>query len=269
LENTWVGSDGQALFMARLQKAFLKYARGRWEFTAGRAPFSWGDSKFFRPTSVFRTERPLEAFQDPIVGSDGFDAQWALAANTSIEGAIRVLKNGKCEWVARLENRGIGVMGTPLYARREHADGFGAEVAATFKKFQLRAEGVSWKTFHEDGRRLELMAGFSTVVREFPVNVEFLRDGAGEALGEAVQRANADQNYVTVMVETPRFYRVRWNPTVAKSLSEGRWMVRPGFVAELSRHLNLGVDGQWFLGKTEGSLCGVPSMMWAYMSMTL
>jgi len=260
-------SSGRALWSARAQKAFLKYAHGRWEVAAGRVPMVWGDSKFFRPTGVFRAAQPLEAFGDPPVGSDGADAQVQLAANTALEAAGRVLRDGSVEGVVRLENRGIGVMGTPLYAYRAKSSGVGAEVAATFKKFQLRAEGVTWKREGQKDWLVEAIGGLSLVIREFPVHLEVLKDGTGEALGAAVSGLSPDQAYATAKVETPRIYRVRFSPTLAKGFSRGDVMAMPGFVCEPTDHWSLGVDGMWFLGNGTGTLSALPSRMWGFVSL--
>ncbi len=269
LEGERLRDTGRALLAARLQKATLRFTRAKWECSVGRAPMEWGDSKFFKPTSVFRSSRPLEPFGDPPAGSDGVDIRYSLAANTVLEGAWRRMRNDENEWVFRLENQGIGVAGTPLVARRAGGDGLGAEFSATLKHFQLRAEGVGWSRDDVPGRFLEMVCGFSTLIREFPMNVEFVRDGTGEILGGTATGPDRIFNYLVLGLETPNFYRLRFSPVVARSPAGGRWMARPRLLYEFSSRFQAGFDGEWFWGGSPGPLADYPSSAWGYLKLSL
>jgi hypothetical protein len=269
LEGERFRDAGRALLAARLQKGFLRFARAKWEFTVGRAPLSWGDSKFHKPTSVFHPSRPLEPFKDPPVGSDGADVRYSLAANTVLEGAWRRMRNEKNEWVFRLENQGIGVAGTPLVALRDGQNGLGAEFSATLKHFQLRAEGVGWSREEDSARLLEMVCGFGTLIREFPLNLEFVRDGTGEVLGASATHAGEPYSYAVLGLETPNFYRLRFSPVYARAFEGGRHMAKAKLLWEFSRRFETGVEGMWFWGDCPGPLGDFPSSAWGYIKLSL
>ena len=262
-------SNGRSVLSAKLEKLFLKFTEERWEITAGRVPLAWGDSKVYRPTSVFNPRSPLDPFTHEIPGNDGWDAVYTLWPNTKLEAAQRWTRDGHPEWVARMENQGIGFSGTPLYARREGEDGIGAELSATFRRFQCRLEGVGWHPLGGTGRQLEWVAGFSTTVGDFPVHVEWLWDGTGRVFGPAASEPGARAGYLSIGFETPNYYRLRWNPKLVRSPGNGRLLAEPGLVYEFSKHLDMGLGGQWTVGRAVGPLANVPRKLWVYADMKL
>jgi len=262
-------ADGSSLYSARLERLFLKFTEARWEVSAGRVPVGWGDSKVYQPTRIFHAPSPLEAFRDPQPGNDGWDAVYTLWPNTKLEAAQRWLRDGHSEWVVRMENQGIGFSGTPLYARREGEDGIGAELSATFRRFQCRLEGVGWHPLGGSGRPLEWVAGFSTAYHEFPIHIEYLWDGTGRVFGPAATDPGARAGYLSVGIETPNYYRLRWNPKLVRSPGNGRLLAEPGLLYEFSKHLELGLGGQWTVGRAAGPLGNLPRKLWVYADMKL
>jgi len=264
LDAEWHRSSdgGKNLNSLRLQKACVEFEKDRWQGSAGRALMAWGEAHTVRPTCVFHAPRFLEAFGDPSVGSDGIDTSYAIGGNTSLEGAVRVMRGGKVEYVARIENRGIGVSGTPLFAKREGEDGLGVELSATLKHFQWRMEGMGWHERAQNGRRVELVTGIYGTFREFPVGAEFIRDGSGRLLGSSVEVPGPASDYLSMFMETPTIYRLRVSPTVVKPLQGGRWLVKPGMTCDISKHCSVGLEGRKIIGSASGPLAAVPTQVW-------
>lgn len=270
LDAEWRRSSdgGRDLNSLRLQKACVEFEKDRWQGSAGRTVMAWGEAHTVRPTCVFHAPRFLEAFGDPFVGSDGVDTSYAIGANTSLEGAVRVMRGGKVEYVARIENRGIGVSGTPLFAKREGEDGLGAELSATLKHFQWRLEGMGWHEKAQNGRRVELVTGIYGTFRNFPVGAEFVRDGSGRLLGPVAGEPGPASNYISMFMETPAIYRLRVSPTVVKPLQGGRWLVKPGMTCDVSKHWSVGLEGRKIIGSASGPLDATPTQVWLSTTVT-
>jgi hypothetical protein len=211
----------------------------------------------------------LETFGDPVVGSDGVDLSYAVGANTNLEGAVRFMRGGRAEFVVRVENRGIGVSGTPLFAKREGEDGLGAELSATLKHFQWRLEGMGWHEEGASGRRMEFVTGIYGAFQKFPVGVEFVRDGTGRLLGAGVDTPDKGDNYISMFAETPNIYRFRCSPSLLKSVQGGRWMARPTLTYEFSKRFQMGLDGRWVIGSASGPLAAVPTQWWLSTTVSL
>jgi hypothetical protein len=172
------------------------------------------------------------------------------------------MRGGQVEYVARIENRGIGVSGTPLFAKREGEDGLGLEISATLKHFQWRLEGVGWHEEGQSGRRIELVTGFYGAVQGFPVGAEFVRDGSGRLLSQGNGEQDMSANYLSFFMETPTIYRLRCSPTVMKPLQGGRWLVKPGITCDVSKNCSVGVDGRKIIGTASGPLSSVSTQAW-------
>jgi hypothetical protein len=263
LDATWrhASPDDGVLETIRLQKAYVRYEDGRWQGSAGRTDLSWGEAHTLRPTAVFHAPRLLEAFGDPPMGSDGADASYAIGSNTNLEGAFRVQRGGHVEYVVRVENRGIGVSGTPLFVMREGENGLGLELSATLKHFQWRLEGMAWHFDDTDGRRMEIVTGFYGALHKFPVGVEWVRDGSGQLLGSGSSRPGEEANYFSAFMETPAVYRFRCNPMVLHSTQGGRLFVKPGLLFEATSQLHFTLDGRWMVGTSQGPLAAAPTQL--------
>jgi len=263
LDAEWerLGDEGRTLEIYRLQRAQMEFKRGPWQAVLGRAALAWGESRVARPTSVFHARRFLEPFKDEPLGSDGADLSYALGANTNLEVAARALRGGRMEFVARLENRGIGVSGTPLVVNREGAKGGGLEVAAILKHFQCRFEGMAWRIDGVGGQRVEFVAGLESTFRGFPVGAEFLRDGTGGLLGLPLGAGESRSDYVALYLETPSLYRLRFSPRVVRSCRDDLWFVDPELSYALTPRLSLGLDGLYVAGEDQNKVAAPPTRL--------
>lgn len=253
LDAQWhhASSSGNSLLALRLQKAFVAFQRGPWQASAGRVTLSWGESCLARPTALFHAPRFLDVFGDAPVGSDGADASYALGPNTCVEGAARWLHGGEAEWLVRLENKGIGVSGTPLFARLRGREAMGLELSATLKHFQWRLEGTFLRPTGGGPWMPQYVTGLASVLKDFTYGVEFLHDGMGGALGDGGLRGS----FVSLYGVTPDLYRLRFSPTLLKPLDGGGLCLKPALSLDLTKRTVCSLEGLWRAGN--GPLSGV------------
>jgi hypothetical protein len=256
-------ADNSTLFlnnayqMARLDRAFLKWASGRWEVAAGLQNFDGGTAYFYQPTHYFNPVPPLAWINDEPLGSEGLNANCFLFDDLSVEGSMRWLANGASEWVARLVNKGIGISITPSFACLQGRNGTGLELSGTFPDFQVRVEGVNW-FYPGDVLQLEWIAGLSTLIQETKFTLEGLQDTSGEALG-GWTLGNPDSFYFFASAQKDFSGQWRVVPALVKSLNGGPLLLWPKVSWNLSQVWKLTAQVQLPVGSTQGSLGLYPS----------
>lgn len=252
-------SFSNSYLMVRFDRVFLKWTSGRWEITGGLQTFDGGTAYLYQPTHYFDPLPPLAWLTDEPLGSEGLNVNCFLFDDLSVEGSVRWLADGNCEWVARLVNRGIGISITPSFARMEGRNGAGLELSGTFPDFQVRLEGVNW--FYPDNSvRLEWIAGLSTLVQKTKLTLEGLRDTTGEALGGWAS-GNPDSFYFFASAQ--RDFSGQWQaaPALVKSLDGGPLLLWPKVSLNITPAWKLTAQAQWPFGSAGGPLGLVPSRM--------
>jgi hypothetical protein len=250
-------SSNNVYQMARLDRAFLKWASGRWEVAAGLQNFDGGTAYFYQPTHYFNPLPPLAWITDEPLGSEGLNANCFLFDDLSVEGSMRWLANGANEWVARLVNKGIGIAITPSFACLQGRNGTGLELSGTFPDFQVRVEGVNW-FYPGNNLQLEWTAGLSTLIQGTKLTLEGLQDTTGEALGGWTL---GNPNSFYLFASAQRDFSGQWQaaPALVKSLNGGPLLLWPKVSWNLSRVWKLSVQAQLPVGYTQGSLSLYPS----------
>lgn len=246
--------------LLRVTRAYLRWAPGALELSAGRRDFNWGTSRVFRPVDWFHPLPVLAVFRDHPPGSDTAAALLHFGEAAAAEGAVRWLKGGKSEAVLRYTQGGLGTFVAPSAAFSEDGTQWGLETSATLKGIQLRFEGAARKA-KEGPDFSEWVAGFTLSGEETRYHVEVLRDGGGRTLGEwsTGRTRTAYAALAAEMGEEPQ----RLDVAVLRSFDGGRTLFWPRFLWRLSEGWSVDLQMHWMLGRSEGPLARRLTQLWA------
>ena len=248
--------NGGDLYFLSLDRAFLHWASGRAEITAGLFKPEWGSSSFYRPTDYFFPLDPLAWERNDAPGSEGLESTFFLFDDLSLEGAARWLEGWNGEGVVRLVDKGIGLTVTPSLAWMTGRNGAGLELVGTFPMLQVRFEGVDW--LFADGHAVAAWnLGISTSHEGIKYTAEVLRDGTGEILGRN-SSDNLPGTYAFISIEGSLFEKCKTLPSIVAPLEGGPFLFWPQVTCQLEEAWTISAQAQCLLGKWRGPLDMAP-----------
>ncbi len=245
-------SGGNDFYGIEMDRAYLRWASGPLEVTAGLFKPSWGSARFYHPTDYFFPLPPLQWERSEPLASEGLDASYFLFDDFSLEGAARWLSGGNTEGVVRLVNKGIGLTVIPSAAWLTGRNAFGLEVAGTFPTFQVRLEGTDW-LYSAQRTAADWVAGLSTSNRGVEYTAEVLRDQTGEILG-AYSNVGEQATYVFLTASGGILDRWKASPSLVVPLEGGPFLFWPKLVWDFAPQWELGAQAQVLLGDWQGPL---------------
>lgn len=249
-------SDGGDFYTLRLDRAFLHWASGSLEASAGLWKPDWGGTAFYRPTDYFNPLPALAWQADQPLASEGLDATCFLFDDLSLEGAVRWLEGGDAEGVVRLVDKGIGITFTPSLSWMTGRNGLGLEMAGTFPNFQVRLEGVDW--LYADGHTAaDWTAELSTVHKGIRYTAEILGDNTGEILGSD-SNGSPRANYIFLSAEGTLEGKWKIAPGLLTPLGGGPFLFWPKASWDFSPSWKLSFQAQLLLGNWPGPLALAP-----------
>lgn len=258
---------GNDYYGVEADRAYLRWASGPLEVTAGLFKPEWGSSFFYRPTDYFFPLSPLQWQGSEALGSEGLDASFFLFDDLSLEGAARVLEGSAAEGVLRLVNKGIGLTVTPSAAWMTGRNAFGLEVMGTFPTLQIRLEGTDW-LYVDQHTAANWTVGFSTSHEGIKYTAEILRDETGDILG-AYSDAASQATYVFVSAEGSFFNFWKAAPALVVPLEGGPFLFWPKVSWGFAPQWDLNFQGQILLGNWKGPLDLYPGRAGASLAYSL
>jgi len=244
--------DGTDLLSLQLEQAYLHFASGPLDLTAGLFKPNWGSSYFYRPTDYFFPLAPLQWKGEEANGSEGLDASCFLFDDLSLEGAARWLEGGSAEGVLKVVDKGIGITVTPSLAWMTGRNGLGLELVGTFPTFQTRFEAVDW-LYADNHIAVNWTLGLSTSNEGVKYTAEVLRDETGEILGGYTDQA-PPATYVFISAEGKFFEKWKASPAMVLPLEGGPFLFWPKVSWIFEPHWELGFQAQMLLGNWKGPL---------------
>ena len=258
---------GNDYYGVEADRAYLRWASGPLEVTAGLFKPQWGSSLFFRPTDYFFPLMPLQWQGGEALGSEGLDASFFLFDDLSLEGAMRVLEGSATEGVIRLVNKEIGLTIVPSAAWMTGRNAFGLEVVGTLPSLQIRLEGTDW-LYADQHTAANWTVGFSTTHEGVKYSAEILRDDSGDALG-GYSDLSAQATYVFVSAEGTFFTQWKASPALVVPVEGGPFLFWPKVSWEFAPQWSLNVQGQILLGNWKGPLGLYPGRAGASLAYSL
>lgn len=243
---------GNDYYGVEADRAYLRWASGPLDVTAGLFKPQWGSSLFFRPTDYFFPLMPLQWQGSEALGSEGLDASYFLFDDLSLEGAVRVLEGSATEGVVRLVNQEIGLTVVPSAAWMTGRNAFGLEAVGTFPGLQIRLEGTDW-LYADQHTAANWTAGFSTTHEGVKYSAEILRDETGDILG-AYSDMTAQGTYVFMSAEGTFFTRWEASPALVVPLEGGPFLFWPKVGWNFGPQWSLDFQAQILLGNWKGPL---------------
>lgn len=260
-------SGGTDFYGIEMDRAYLRWASGPLDVTAGLFKPQWGSSYFYRPTDYFFPLSPLQWEGPEALGSEGLDASLFLFDDLSLEGATRVLEGGATEGVLRLVNKGIGLTVTPSAAWMTGRNAFGLELVGTLPDIQIRLEGTDW-LYTGQRTAANWIVGFSTSHEGIKYTAEVLRDETGDILG-AYSDVAAQATYVFMSAEGTFFSRWKASPALIVPLEGGPFLFWPKAAWDFAPQWEIDFQGQVLLGNWKGPLDLYPGRVGASLSYSL
>ncbi len=245
-------SKGNDFYGVEMDRAYLHWASGPLDVTAGLFKPSWGSARFYRPTDYFFPLPPLQWERAEPLASEGLDASCYLFDDLSLEGAARWLAGGDTEGVVRLVNKGIGLTVVPSAAWLTGRNAFGLELAGTFPTFQVRLEGTDW-LYPGQRTAADWVAGISTSHLGVEYTAEVLRDATGEILG-SYSDVEGQATYVFLKAEGGVLDRWKASPAMVVPMEGGPFLFWPQLEWEFTSQWELGFQAQMLLGDWKGPL---------------
>ena len=250
--NNLTTAGGNDLYNLRLDRAFLHWASGPLDVTAGLFKPSWGASCFDCPTDYFFGLSPLQWQRDEALASEGLDATCFLFEDLSLEGAARFLAGGNVEGVLKLLEKGIGISLSPSLAWMTGRNGVGLEAVGTFPTVQVRLEGVDW--LYPDGHTaVNWEAGLTTTHEGVKYTAEVMGDGTGEVLG-SYSAETTQATYVFLSADGKFFEQWKATPALVAPLEGGPLLLWPKLAWTFNPQWELGFQAQVLLGNWKGPL---------------
>lgn len=253
LENDNINTNnGSDYYGIQVDRAYLHWASGPLDITAGLFKPQWGSALFYRPTDYFFPLSPLQWERTEPLASEGADASLFLIDDLSMEGAVRWLAGGSTEGVVRLVNKGIGLTIAPSAAWMTGRNAFGLELAGTFPSFQIRVEGTDW-LYPDQHTAANWIAGISTSHGGINYTAEVLRDQTGEILGmfsDETQQAT----YIYLTAEGGVLEHWKASPVLVVPLEGGPFLFWPKLTWDFATQWELGFQAQMLLGNWKGPL---------------
>jgi hypothetical protein len=250
--NNIATSHNNDYYGVEMDRAYLRWASGPLDLSAGLIKPQWGSSFFYRPTDYFFPLSPLQWEGAEALGSEGLDASFFLFDDLSLEGATRFLEGGDMEGVLRLVNKGIGLTVTPSAAWMTGRNAFGLELVGTFPEVQVRLEGTDW-LYADHHTAANWTAGFSTSHEGVKYTAEILRDETGEILGD-YSDVVGQATYVYMSAEGSFFSRCKASPALVVPLEGGPFLFWPKVSWNFAPQWDLGFQAQVLLGNWKGPL---------------
>lgn len=258
---------GNDYYGVEADRAYLRWASGPLDVTAGLFKPQWGSSFFYRPTDYFFPLMPLQWQGSEALGSEGLDASYFLFDDLSLEGAVRVLEGSATEGVVRLVNKEIGLTIVPSAAWMTGRNAFGLEVVGTLPSLQIRLEGTDW-LYADQHTAANWTAGFSTTHEGIQYSAEILRDETGDILG-GYSDVTSQGTYVFVSTEGAFLTQWKASPALVVPLEGGPFLFWPKVSWEFAPQWTLDFQGQILLGNWRGPLDLYPGRAGASLAYSL
>lgn len=263
--------SGESWFLhAMIDRAWIDFTKGKWQFTAGRQRINWGINLVWNPNDIFNTFDYFDFDYEERPGSDALKIKYYTGVTSSAELAYKIHKNrmeDKTETTiaARYRFSKFRYDFQFLGGRMPEDVVIGGGWMGDIHGAGFRGE-ISWFTPREQstGGRDALVAAISgdyTFKNSLYVHAAVLYNSMGES-GNAGSRAFFDQNISAKMLSPARsnvFGQLTYpftplftgNVTAMLNPSDHFFYLGPSCTWSLGNNLELLVMGQLFSGAPE------------------
>ncbi len=232
--NKNVISEKNFLLNMNMDRLYLKYSVGKWDFQLGRQRINWGRTLVWNPNDIFNTYSYFDFDYVEKPGSDAVRIQYYTGAASSIElaGSVNYEERGTLalRWILNKWNYDFQFLAGEMQ-QRDYIFGFGW--AGAIKNIAFRGEASWFQPI--DASDTTRSAGISAT---FSLDYTFANSLSitGQLLYSTITEDNPIKNFAT-------FYTANLN---AKYLSFTEWNIFGSIAYPLTPLLNISLSGMYY-----------------------
>ena len=98
--STNIINEPALLFHSKIDRLYLEYTSGKWQFTLGRQRINWGKNLVWNPNDLFNTYSFVDFDYEERPGADALRIQYFLSGDSSIESVINYTNDWQDNTVA-------------------------------------------------------------------------------------------------------------------------------------------------------------------------
>lgn len=227
-------SEKNYLLNMNLDRLYVKYSKGKWDFQLGRQRINWGRTLIWNPNDIFNTYSYFDFDYEEKPGSDAMRVQYYYSATSSIDIAVSVNHEERmtlaAKWLVNKWNYDwqfiVGQM-----EQRDYVAGFGW--AGAIKNIGFRGEATYFQPINNsDSMREASLVATASLDYTFGNSLNIM----AQVLYSEITKDNPISNFAT-------FYSANLN---AKYLSFTEWNMFVSAKYPLTPLLNISLAGMYY-----------------------